>query len=71
LRLADIKDHPSSFGFPAGHPQMKTFLGVPIRIRGEVYGNLYLARAAHHDELGGPWARAELDLISRSPLGQD
>ena len=42
LRLADIKDHPESFGFPAGHPPMKTFLGTPIRIRGEVYGNLYL-----------------------------
>ncbi len=42
LRLADIKDHPASFGFPAGHPPMKTFLGTPIRIRGEVYGNLYL-----------------------------
>ena len=42
LRLANIKDHPASFGFPAGHPPMKTFLGVPIRIRGEVYGNLYL-----------------------------
>jgi signal transduction histidine kinase len=42
LRLADIKDHPVSFGFPAGHPPMKTFLGAPIRIRGEVYGNLYL-----------------------------
>jgi len=42
LRLADIKDHPASFGFPAGHPAMKTFLGAPIRIRGEVYGNLYL-----------------------------
>jgi two-component system, NarL family, sensor histidine kinase DevS len=42
LRLADIKDHSASFGFPAGHPPMKTFLGAPIRIRGEVYGNLYL-----------------------------
>jgi signal transduction histidine kinase len=42
LRLANIKDHPASFGFPAGHPPMKTFLGAPIRIRGEVYGNLYL-----------------------------
>jgi len=42
LRLADIKDHPASFGFPAGHPPMKSFLGAPIRIRGEVYGNLYL-----------------------------
>jgi len=42
LRLADIKGHEASFGFPAGHPPMKSFLGVPIRIRGEVYGNLYL-----------------------------
>jgi signal transduction histidine kinase len=44
LRLADIKDHPASFGFPAGHPPMKSFLGAPIRIRGEVYGNLYLTQ---------------------------
>jgi signal transduction histidine kinase len=42
LRLADIAGHRESFGFPAGHPPMKTFLGVPIRIRDEVYGNLYL-----------------------------
>jgi len=48
LRLAEIKEHPASFGFPAGHPPMKTFLGVPIRIRGEVYGNLYLT-----EKLGG------------------
>lgn len=33
---------PRSSGFPAGHPPMRTFLGVPVRIRGEVYGNLYL-----------------------------
>jgi signal transduction histidine kinase len=46
LRLADIKDHQQSFGFPPGHPPMKTFLGVPIRIRGEVYGNLYLTEKA-------------------------
>ena len=42
LRLPDIGGHPQSSGFPAGHPPMKTFLGVPIRIRDEVYGNLYL-----------------------------
>ena len=42
LRLADIASHPQSSGFPDGHPPMKTFLGVPIRIRDEVYGNLYL-----------------------------
>jgi GAF domain-containing protein len=42
LRLADIADHPNSFGFPAGHPPMGSFLGVPVRIRDEVFGNLYL-----------------------------
>ena len=42
LRLADMASHPQSSGFPAGHPPMTSFLGVPIRIRDEVYGNLYL-----------------------------
>ena len=42
LRLADIAEHPNSFGFPDGHPPMRSFLGVPVRIRDEVYGNLYL-----------------------------
>jgi signal transduction histidine kinase len=42
LRLADMSTHPRSFGFPDGHPAMKSFLGVPVRVRDEVYGNLYL-----------------------------
>lgn len=42
LRLRDVNEHPRAYGFPPGHPPMRTFLGVPIRIRGEVYGNLYL-----------------------------
>jgi len=42
LRLAEIASHPQSSGFPDGHPPMRAFLGVPIRIRDEVYGNLYL-----------------------------
>jgi signal transduction histidine kinase len=42
LRLADVGRHPSSYGFPPGHPRMRTFLGVPIKIRGEAWGNLYL-----------------------------
>jgi signal transduction histidine kinase len=42
LRLADMSAHPRSFGFPDGHPAMKSFLGVPVRVRDEVYGNLYL-----------------------------
>jgi len=46
LRLADMSAHPRSFGFPEGHPPMKTFLGAPVRIRDEVYGNLYLTEKA-------------------------
>ncbi len=42
LRIADLSQHELSSGFPAGHPPMNSFLGVPIRIRDEVYGNLYL-----------------------------
>jgi signal transduction histidine kinase len=42
IRLDNIDDHPASVGFPPNHPPMRTFLGVPIRIRDEVYGNLYL-----------------------------
>jgi signal transduction histidine kinase len=46
LRLADMSAHPRSFGFPEGHPPMKTFLGAPVRIRDEVFGNLYLTEKA-------------------------
>jgi len=42
LRLADIGEHPQSSGFPSGHPPMHSFLGVPVRVRDEVFGNLYL-----------------------------
>lgn len=42
LRLADVGEHPRSYGFPGAHPEMHSFLGVPIVIRGEAWGNLYL-----------------------------
>ncbi len=42
LRLPDLREHPEGYGFPPGHPSMRSFLGVPITVRGEVYGNLYL-----------------------------
>jgi signal transduction histidine kinase len=42
LRLPDLTEHPDSYGFPPGHPPMRSFLGVPIRLRDEVFGNLYL-----------------------------
>ncbi|MDP9984164.1 signal transduction histidine kinase [Pseudarthrobacter oxydans] len=42
LRLPDLHNHPESYGFPANHPPMKSFLGVPVRVRDVVFGNLYL-----------------------------
>src|SRR5437773_1953143 len=43
IRLPDITAHPRAYGFPPKHPPMHTFLGVPVRIRDQVFGNLYLA----------------------------
>src|SRR5205823_8344664 len=42
IRLANLSKHASSYGFPADHPLMTTFLGVPVRVRDQVFGNLYL-----------------------------
>ncbi|MFJ5806560.1 GAF domain-containing protein [Streptomyces sp. NPDC093093] len=42
LRLSELSEHPASYGFPAHHPPMHSFLGAPIRVRDEVFGNLYL-----------------------------
>jgi two-component system, NarL family, sensor histidine kinase DevS len=42
IRLDNIQQHPASVGFPPNHPPMRTFLGVPVKIRDEVFGNLYL-----------------------------
>ena len=48
LRTADLSSHPHSSGFPANHPPMHSFMGVPIRVRDEVFGNLYMT-----EKLGG------------------
>ncbi|GLZ40232.1 GAF domain-containing protein [Actinokineospora sp. NBRC 105648] len=48
LRVPDLSGHPDAAGFPANHPPMTSFLGVPIRVRGEVFGNLYLT-----EKIGG------------------
>ena len=58
LRLPDLTRHPDSFGFPPGHPKMTSFLGVPIAVRGEVFGNLYLC-----DKIDGtPFDEADVEL---------
>jgi signal transduction histidine kinase len=49
LRLADVGEHPRSFGFPPGHPPMGNFLGVPIVVRGQAWGNLYLTEKPDGD----------------------
>lgn len=49
LRIDDLNAHPSSAGFPAGHPPMTAFLGVPVRVRGRVFGNLYLTEKRNGD----------------------
>ncbi|HVA07420.1 MAG TPA: GAF domain-containing protein [Acidimicrobiales bacterium] len=50
LRLKDLREHPDSYGFPPHHPPMKSFLGLPVRVRGEVYGNLYLTDKTSADD---------------------
>jgi signal transduction histidine kinase len=59
IRLDDLTKHRASVGFPAGHPPMRTFLGVPVRVRGSVFGNLYLAEK----EGGGPFTDADESLV--------
>jgi signal transduction histidine kinase len=50
IRLPDLSAHPESFGFPPNHPPMSSFLGVPIRVRGQVFGNLYLTGKRDDEE---------------------
>ncbi|GII81657.1 histidine kinase [Sphaerisporangium rufum] len=59
LRLRHIADHPESYGFPPGHPPMGSFLGVPIRVRGEVFGNLYLTEKRG----GGPFEEEDESIV--------
>jgi signal transduction histidine kinase len=55
LRLTDVGLHPSSYGFPDGHPVMRSFLGVPVLIRGHAWGNLYLTEKGD----GGEFTEAD------------
>lgn len=53
LRLTRIGDHPDSYGFPPNHPAMTSFLGVPLKVRDDVYGNLYLTDKVGWSEFTG------------------
>ncbi|MFB6812963.1 GAF domain-containing sensor histidine kinase [Streptomyces sp. NPDC056347] len=59
VRLADLTADPRFAGFPPGHPPMRTFLGVPIRVQGEIFGNLYLAEK----EGGGEFNDYDLHMV--------
>ncbi|TXI48254.1 GAF domain-containing sensor histidine kinase [Mycolicibacter arupensis] len=59
LRLDDLSQHPASIGFPPDHPPMRTFLGVPVGVRGEVVGNLYLTEKAN----GQPFSEDDEVLV--------
>ncbi|MFI6336175.1 GAF domain-containing protein [Streptomyces sp. NPDC050535] len=58
VRLANLADDPRSCGFPEHHPPMRTFLGVPIRVQGEIFGNLYLT-----EKRGGPFNDYDLTMV--------
>jgi signal transduction histidine kinase len=60
LRLTDISEHPRSYGFPHGHPPMRSFLGVPILIDGTPFGNLYLTEK----ELGEQFTEADQEAVA-------
>ncbi|WP_418063349.1 GAF domain-containing protein [Pimelobacter simplex] len=59
LRLHDIAEHPASYGFPEHHPPMSSFLGVPVRIRDRVFGNLYLTEKAS----GGDFTAEDEEIV--------
>lgn len=60
IRLTDLSQHPDSYGFPPNHPPMKTFLGVPVRVRGSVFGNLYLTEK----ENGKHFTKEDEELVT-------
>ncbi|HET9677850.1 MAG TPA: GAF domain-containing sensor histidine kinase [Solirubrobacterales bacterium] len=64
LRLRDVEAHPHAYGFPPGHPPMHSFLGVPIAVRGETYGNLYMTEKQGAKEFDGSDEEAALTLAS-------
>ena len=59
IRVADVTKEPHFFGFPPGHPPMRSFLGVPIFVRGVVYGDLYLA-----EKEGGEFTEADEEIVT-------
>jgi signal transduction histidine kinase len=61
IRLADLSSHPASVGFPANHPPMHSFLGAPVLVRDEVFGNLYMT-----EKRGGGEFTADDEVVLRA-----
>ncbi len=68
LRVEDLTRHPASVGFPAGHPPMRTFLGVPVRTRDEVFGNLYLTEKRDGQQFSADDERVVLTLATAAGI---
>lgn len=62
LRLRDVNEHPHAYGLPPGHPPMQSFLGVPITVRGETFGNLYMTEKQDAEEFDEDDEEAALTL---------
>lgn len=71
LRLADVGSHPHSYGFPLGHPPMRTFLGVPVLVAGEPYGNLYLTEKPNCEQFTEKDERALVRLAALAGVAID
>jgi len=68
IRLPDLGEHPDSFGFPPGYPPVKSFLGVPLYVRGEVFGNLYLTDKEDEDGFSDVDEELALGLAAAASL---
>ena len=66
LRLADVSKHPHSIGFPPNHPPMKSFLGAPVKAKGQVFGNLYLTEKQGAQEFDEEDEKALIALAAQA-----
>jgi len=66
MRLSEISEHPNSYGFPPNHPPMHSFLGVPIVVRGRVFGRLYLTEKHLRQEFSKDDERIAMTLAAQA-----
>ena len=71
LRLPDVTAHPQSYGFPPAHPEMSTFLGVPVVIRGEAWGNLYLTEKENGEQFDDADEESAMTLAGWAAIAID